>query len=75
MVKKKSGDAKTMKHKPVRHGDLGDAHPLLPFEHEHMDRVCNKNCAEWVKLWLKWLISLDSEKNPVMSNMEIMRLK
>jgi hypothetical protein len=52
-------------HTHEHHGVSG-AHPLASIEHPHDDTVCRKNCDEWTKLWLEWMLTQPSERNPLL---------
>jgi hypothetical protein len=46
--------------------DRRGTHPLAQYEHGHEDIICKKNCTDWVKLWLTWMLTQDSSKNPLL---------
>lgn len=46
--------------------DMFGTHPLAQYEHGHNDIVCGKNCTEWVKLWLRWMLTQESTNNPLL---------
>ena len=43
----------------------GDTHIRHMLEHEHEDRVVNKDCTDWVKEWFKWIFTKDYDTNPL----------
>jgi hypothetical protein len=34
-------------------------------EHEHNDKVANRDCTDWVMEWFKWIFGKDYETNPL----------
>ena len=45
-------------------GDERGTHPAGAIEHGHNDVVCGKNCTEWVKSWMTWMLTQPVENSP-----------
>lgn len=44
--------------------DVRGSHPMGAIEHGHNDVVCGKNCTEWIKSWMTWMLTQPSERSP-----------
>jgi hypothetical protein len=56
---------------PHRHGIAGDMHPMRDIEHGHDDKVCQKNCTDWAKLWLDWMLTQESDKSTLLPEYDV----
>ena len=48
------------------HGYMtGPHHPHRTLQHDHDEVVGGKNCEDWMKDWISWLVSIPFDKNPI----------
>lgn len=48
------------------HGKMtGKGHPHRVIQHDHDEPIGEKNCEQWMGEWIKWLVKIPHDKNPM----------
>jgi hypothetical protein len=71
-MKSSKGKQNSSKMKAHNHGEsiFGTRNPISNRIHGHDEVVLDKNCDEWVKEWIRWLVSIAPDRSPLLPKYE-----